>query len=108
MAYFAKVLNGTVEKVIVAEASFFDTFVDDSPGDWIQTYKDRSKKKHYAAVGYSYDVTRDAFIPPKPYASWILVEDTCQWEAPVAYPDDDKMYDWDEETTSWIEVTGAI
>ena len=101
MTYFAKVLNGVVEKVIVAEASFFDTFVDDSPGTWIQTYKDRSKRKHYAAIGFSYDETKDAFIPPQPFPSWTLVEDTCQWEAPTAYPSDGKMYSWNESSKSW-------
>ena len=103
MTYFAKVLNGVVEKVINAEPSFFDTFVDDSPGDWIQTYKDRSKRKHYAAVGYSYDQIKDAFIPPQPFASWTLNETTCLWEAPVAYPNDGKLYDWNENSKSWVE-----
>jgi len=107
MAHYAKVNNGLVEQVIVAEAEFFDTFVDSSPGEWIQTSYSGSIRKNFAGKGYSYDKTRDAFIPPKPYASWILVEDTCLWEAPVAYPDDGKSYDWDEETTSWVEVTGA-
>ena len=61
-------------------------------------------RKNYAGVGYTFDAERDAFIPPKPYASWILNEGTCNWEAPVAMPTDDKMYRWDEETTNWIEV----
>ncbi len=66
-------------------------------------------RKNYAGVGYTYDLTRDAFIAPQPYPSWTLNEDTCQWESPIAYPADgtiDKMYNWDEETTNWIEVTG--
>ena len=103
MTHFAKVLKGVVQKVIVAEASFFDTFVDDSPGEWIQTYKDRSKRKHYAAIGYSYDQTRDAFIPPQRFSSWTLNETTCIWEAPVAYPNDEKLYDWNEDSKSWVE-----
>ena len=61
-------------------------------------------RKNYAATGYTYDPTRDAFIPPKPYNSWVLDEATCQWEAPVAMPTDDKRYDWDEATTSWVEA----
>ena len=77
-------------------------------GTWKQTSYNNNIRKNYAGVGYTYDSTRDAFIPPQLYNSWTLNEDTCLWEAPVAYPDDDKMYDWDEETTSWIEVTGAI
>ena len=68
---------------------------------WVQTFKDRSQRKNYAGIGYKYDEDRDAFIPPKTYPSWILNEDTCQWEAPVARPDDEKIDDWNEETTSW-------
>lgn len=123
MAHFAKVNNGIVEQVIVAEPEFFDTFVDSSPGQWIQTSyntrggvhydpatgepsADQSKalRKNYAGIGYSYDATRDAFIPPKPYASWMLDEQTCLWNAPVPYPTDGKRYQWDEATTSWVEV----
>jgi len=62
-------------------------------------------RKNYAGIGYTYDSTRDAFIPPKPYPSWILIEDTCDWEAPVALPDDDKIYGWDEATTNWVEIS---
>ena len=58
-------------------------------------------RKNFAGIGYAYDAVKDAFIPPKPYSSWTLNEDTCRWEAPVAYPDDGKRYDWNEETTSW-------
>ena len=61
-------------------------------------------RKNYAGIGYTYDAARDAFIPPKPFASWTLNEDTCNWDAPVAMPTDDKMYRWDEATTNWIEV----
>ena len=96
MAHYAKVENGIVSKVIVAEADYFDTFVDDSPGKWIQTsyntYGGEHRlggtplRKNFAGVGYTYDSTRDAFISPKPYSSWTLDDDTCLWEAPVAYP----------------------
>ena len=67
---------------------------------------DQSKalRKNYAGIGYSYDATRDAFIPPKPYASWALDEQTCLWNAPVPYPTDGKRYQWDEATTSWVEI----
>jgi hypothetical protein len=114
MSHFAKVCDGIVTQVIVAEPEFFTTFVDSSPGEWIQTSyntqggqhpEGRPLRKNYAGVGYTYDSVRDAFIPPKPYASWILNEDTCLWDAPVAYPDDVKTYSWDEATTNWIEVT---
>jgi hypothetical protein len=62
-------------------------------------------RKNYAGTGFTYDEARDAFIAPQPYPSWTLNEDTCRWEGPVAYPDDDKHYKWNEETTSWDEVT---
>ena len=62
-------------------------------------------RKNYAGIGYTYDSVRDAFIPPKPYASWTLVEDTCQWQAPVPMNDDGKPYTWNEDTLSWVEVT---
>jgi hypothetical protein len=113
MAHFAKVNNGIVEQVIVAEPEFFQTFVDTSPGEWIQTSynthggqhpEGRPLRKNYAGIGYTYDRQRDAFIPPKPYASWTLDEDTCLWNAPVPYPNDDKRYNWNEETQSWVEV----
>jgi len=120
MAHFAKVVEGTVTQVIVAEPEFFNTFVDTSPGEWIQTSyntrggvhyqsntnepsEDQTKalRKNYAGIGYTYDAQRDAFIPPKPFNSWILNETSCLWEAPVAYPTDGERYIWNEETTSW-------
>jgi hypothetical protein len=122
--HFAKVNNGIVEQVIVAEPEFFLTFVDTSPGQWIQTsyntrggvhYNpetgepsvDQSKalRKNYAGIGYTYDAQKDAFIPPKPFASWELNEDTCLWESPVPYPDDGELYTWNESTTSWDLVS---
>ena len=118
MGHYAKVQNGIVSQVIVAEAEFFDTFVDSSPGQWIQTsYNTKGGvhygqdgepdggeplRKNYAGIGYTYDAARDAFIPPQPFASWTLNETSCLWEAPVAYPDDGNMYIWDEDTTSWV------
>jgi hypothetical protein len=104
MAHYAKVTNSLVTRVIVAEPEFFDTFVDSSPGEWIQTSYSGSIRKNYAGVGFTYDATRDAFIAPQPYPSWTLDEATCQWAASVAMPDDDKMYTWNEETTAWVEV----
>jgi hypothetical protein len=115
MAHYAKVNNGIVERVIVAEAEFFDTFVDDSAGTWIQTsyntYGGEHKlggtplRKNYAGIGFTYDVEKDAFIPPQPYASWTLNETTCQWECPVSYPDDGNMYEWNETDQQWDEIT---
>jgi len=62
-------------------------------------------RKNYSGIGYTYDANRDAFIPPKPYNSWVLDENTCLWNAPVAMPTDDKRYTWDENTVNWVEVT---
>ena len=114
MAHYAKVSDGLVTQVIVAEAEFFDTFVDSSPGEWIKTSYNTSGgvhsdggtplRKNYAGVGFTYDSRRDAFIAPQPYPSWILNEDTCQWDSPVPYPTDGLMYEWDEDTTSWVET----
>ena len=116
MAHFAKINNGIVQQVIVAEPEFFDTFVDSSPGEWIQTsyntYGGVHKlggtplRKNFAGVGYTYDSTRDAFYAPQPYPSWTLNETTCLWECPVAYPDEDmtNLYNWNEETQAWDEV----
>jgi hypothetical protein len=114
MGHFAKVLDGKVTQVIVAEPEFFETFVDSSPGQWIQTSynthggqhpEGRPLRKNYAGIGFTYDLVRDAFIPPQPFASWVLNEDTCLWNAPVAMPSDGKNYDWDENQVNWIEIT---
>ena len=88
MAHFAKVVNGIVTQVIVAEPEFFDTFIDSSPGDWIQTSyntyggqhpEGRPLRKNYAGIGFTYDAERDAFIPPKPEGDYALDEETCLW-----------------------------
>ena len=83
MSHFAKVNNGIVEQVIVAEPEFFDTFVDTSPGEWVQTSYNGNFRKHYAGIGYRYDSGLDAFVPPQPYASWTLDADA-NWQPPVA------------------------
>ena len=124
MAHYAKVTDGKVTRVIVAEAEFFKTFVDDSPGDWIQTSyntrggihyqpnsdtpsSDQSKalRKNYAGIGWTYDSEKDAFYAPQPYASWTLNTTTYLWEAPTAKPTDGKPYKWDETSKSWVEIT---
>ena len=104
MAHYAKVENSLVTQVIVAEPEFFDTFVDSSPGEWIQCSYNGNIRKNYPGIGFIYDATRDAFYESRPYASWTLNEDTCTWEAPTAYPDDDNQYSWNEETQSWDQV----
>jgi len=119
MSHFAKIENGTVTQVIVAEQDVIDTGMFGS--GWIQTSyntrggvhynqnnepsedQSRALRKNYAGVGYTYDSERDVFIPPQPYASWVLDEVTCLWAAPVAMPTDDKQYNWDESTQSWVE-----
>jgi hypothetical protein len=114
MAHYAKVVNGLVTQVIVAEPDFFATFVDTSPGEWIQTsYNTHGGvhqlggtplRKNYAGIGYIYYRERDAFMPPQPYASWLLNEDACLWDSPTPYPNDDKLYSWNESTQSWEEI----
>lgn len=120
MAHFAKVLDNEVLKVIVAEQEFFDTFVDDSPGTWIQTSyntfggihynietgepsddQNKALRYNYAGIGYNYDPDADAFYAPKPYDSWTLDTDTYLWEPPTPYPDDGEDYSWNEESQEW-------
>lgn len=73
-------------------------------GNWVQTSYNATFRKNYAGIGFTYDSVRNAFIPPKPYPSWLLNEDTCQWNSPVAYPTDEKTYYWNEDTVSWVEA----
>ena len=103
MAHFSKIDNNIVTEVIVAEQDFINSGVVGDSFLWVQTSYNNNFRKNYAVIGGTYDKTRDAFIEPKPYPSWTLVEDTCQWTAPVARPDDDKVYEWNEETTNWVE-----
>ena len=123
MSHFAKVVDGIVTEVIVAEQDFIDTLPDSSA--WVQTsYNTRGGKhyapntndeddgialrKNFAGIGYTYDSTRDAFIPQQPYPSWTLDEDTCFWVSPVPYPsvapDENKYYEWDESILNWKEL----
>jgi hypothetical protein len=118
MAHFAKLENNIVTQVIVVanqdildeqgqenEQKGIDFCSNLLGGTWKQTSYNGNIRKNYAGVGYTYDEGRDAFIAPKPYNSWVLDTKTAQWKAPVDMPKDDKRYSWDEETTSWIEVT---
>jgi hypothetical protein len=120
MAHFAKIgLNNIVTDVlVVANRETMDSngvehesigveFLKNLTGHetWIQTSYNGNIRKNYAGVGYTYDSQRDAFIPPQPYPSWTLVEETCNWTAPVLYPADGKQYSWDEATTNWIQVS---
>jgi hypothetical protein len=114
MSHFAKVCDGKVTQVIVAEKEFFDTFVDSSPGTWLQTSYNTHGNQHpegrplrgnYAGIGYTYDATNDVFYAPQPFPSWILNNTTWLWEAPVSMPTDGKVYKWNESITNWEEVT---
>jgi hypothetical protein len=114
MGHFAKVNNGKVEQVIVADQAFFDNFVDTSPGTWIQTSYNTIGGQHtqggtplrgnYAGIGYTYDQANDVFYPPQPFPSWTISAPTWTWTAPVAYPTDGGVYTWDEATQSWVTV----
>ena len=114
MGHFAKVVDGKVTQVIVAEPEFFDTFVDSSPGAWIQTSYNTIGGVHtqgktplrgnYAGIGYTYDQANDVFYAPQPYASWTIGWPTWTWEAPIPMPTDGKQYSWNEPTTAWVEV----
>jgi len=75
--------------------------------NWKQTSYNANFRKNLAGVGYTYDSVLDAFVPPKPYPSWLLNTNTCQWQAPIPYPTDGKIYYWNEETQQWVEFTGA-
>ena len=102
---WAKVKNQIVVDVMVADQEFMDNFIDTSAGTWIETKEDGSIRKNYAGIGHTYDALRDAFIPPQPYTSWTLNEETCSWECPVTYPNDDKMYIWNETNKTWDEIS---
>lgn len=112
MAHYAKIVDGLVASVIVADESYFSTFKDTSPGKWLQcSYNTKGGvhllggtplRKNYPGIGWSYNEDIDGFVPPKPYPSWNLNTDTGLWDAPVACPDDGTCYKWDEATTSWV------
>ena len=114
MAHFAKVLDGIVQRVIVAEQDYIDQLVETQPGEWIQTsYNTRGGvhsgggtplRKNFAGIGYHYDAAADAFYEPQPYPSWTLNTTSYVWEPPVAHPGDGP-YTWNEETESWDAVT---
>jgi len=106
MAHFAKIdSNNIVTQVIVAEQDFINSGAVGDSFLWVQTSYNNNFRKNFASIGDTYDKAKDAFIAPKPYPSWTLVEATCQWTAPSAMPDDGKIYTWNEDTTAWVEVT---
>ena len=116
MSHFAQIDgNNIVTQVLVIEQDVVDTGLFGEPSSFIQTsYNTQGGvhklggtplRKNYAGIGYTYDAGRDAFIPPKPFNSWVLNESSCLYEAPTPMPTDDKRYSWDENTTSWVEIT---
>ena len=118
MAHFAQLENNVVTKVIVvSNQDILDENGQESEqkgidfcskllgGKWKQTSYNAKIRKNYAGIGYTYDEGRDAFIPPKPFNSWLLDEDSCQWKAPVDYPTDGGRYSWNEETQTWDAIT---
>ena len=118
MAHFAKLGIGNIVETVVAVHNnvatteqagidFLRNLYNDQNAQWFQTSYNNNIRKNYAAIGYSYDQSRDVFIAPTPFGSWILNETTCQWEAPVAYPNDGKRYTWNEKTTTWDLVDNS-
>jgi hypothetical protein len=101
--YFAQIdENNLVVNVIVTDSlEWCQTNLD---GTWLETKEDKSIRKNFAGIGYIYDEERNAFIPPKPFNSWLLNEDSCVWESPIPYPDDENIYVWNEDEQSWDEV----
>jgi len=105
MSHFAEInSDNIVQRVIVAEQDFINSGAVGDSFNWVQTSYNNNFRKNYAGIGYTYDKIRDAFIPPKHFASWIIDDNTCLWKAPIAKPDDGKIYDWDEENTEWKEM----
>lgn len=116
MAHYAQINeNNIVTQVLVIEQDVINTGLFGEPSSFVQTsYNTHGGvhtlggtplRKNYAGIGYTYDSNRDAFIPPKPYYSWVLDENTCLWKAPKDMPTDGKTYNWDEDTINWVEVT---
>lgn len=112
MAHFAELdKDNVVIRILVTDNNDpngdegYQWLIDNFGGTWVQTSYNGNIRKNFAGIGFTYDEERDAFIPPNFFESWILNEETCQWEAPVPYPDDDKDYVWDEESEDWVEVT---
>jgi hypothetical protein len=108
MAHFEELdENNIVTQVLVTDNDYpnegYNWLVETFGGTWVQTSYNATIRKNFAGIGYSYNETLDAFIPPKPFESWLLNEETCNWEAPKPYPTDEKLYNWDEDSQEWIE-----
>ena len=116
MAHYAFLDDSNIVTEVIVGIDETELIEGEAPEVWygkfrsqtcVRTSYNGNIRKNYAGIGYTYDEERDAFIPPKPFASWLLDEDTCQWEAPVAYPTDGLMYEWDETITDWKAITNG-
>lgn len=112
MAHWAEInKSNIVTRVVVTDNNDpngdegYSWLISNLGGKWIQTSYNGNIRKNFAGVGYKYDKTRDAFIAPQPYVSWILNEDSCKWEPPIEYPNDGKPYNWDEDSLTWMEIS---
>jgi hypothetical protein len=111
MSHWAEVDNNNVVLRVLVGPNYGDegeAFFNGLGGTWVKTSYNGNIRKNYAGIGYTYDANRDAFVPPKPFNSWLLDEDTCQWKAPIEYPTDGLMYEWDEELTDWKPIIKEI
>jgi hypothetical protein len=111
MSHWAEIDNNNIVLRVLVGPNYGDegeAFFNALGGTWVKTSYNGNIRKNYAGIGFTYDATRDAFIGPKPYNSWLLDEDTCRWQAPVPYPTDDLMYEWDEELTDWKPIIKEI
>lgn len=109
MSHFAELdENNVVLRVLVGDNNMpnegYDWFVENLGGTWVKTSYNGNIRKNFAGIGYTYDEARDAFIPPKPFDSWTLNEETCLWQSPIPYPQDGRIYTWNEDTLAWDEV----
>ena len=111
MSHWAQIDENNIVTQVLVGPNYGDegeAFFNALGGTWVKTSYNNNIRKNYAGIGFTYDATRDAFIGPKPYNSWLLDEDTCRWQAPVPYPTDDLMYEWDEELTDWKPIIKEI
>ena len=111
MSHWANIDENNIVTQVLVGPNYGDegeAFFNALGGTWVKTSYNGNIRKNYAGIGHTYDDQRDAFIAPKPYNSWVLDEDTCRWQAPVPYPTDDLMYEWDEELTDWKPIIKEI
>ena len=111
MAHFAELDDNNVVLRVIVTANHdsngdegYQWLVNNLGGRWVQTSYNANFRKNFAGIGFTYDEELDAFIPPKPYESWVLNDETCQWESPTPYPEDGQVYYWNEDSLTWIEA----